>query len=119
MKEDDPTKPLPPGVELMQEILDRIKSLEVKVDKVDERINTLEVKVDSLDAKVDSLDAKVDERLKDTRPIWERALSEILEVKEAVKRFDRKLDLLNRGLFDLRAEHEELAARVPPPEPTQ
>ena len=112
MKEDDPTKPLPPGVELMQEILDRIKSLEVKVDKVDERINTLEVKVDSLDA-------KVDERLKDTRPIWERALSEILEVKEAVKRFDRKLDLLNRGLFDLRAEHEELAARVPPPEPTQ
>lgn len=98
MKEDDPTKPLPSGVELMQEILDRIKSLETKVDL---------------------LDAKVDERLKDTRPIWERALSEILEVKEAVKRFDRKLDLLNRGLFDLRAEHEELAARVPPPEPTQ
>ncbi len=112
MKEDDPTKPLPPGMELMQEILDRIKALE----------------------------AKVDERLKDTRPIWERALSEILEakseilgvksevlevkseileVKEAVKRFDRKLDILNRGLFDLRAEHEELAARVPPPEPTQ
>jgi len=100
MAEDDPTRNLTPDAdptaglttqELLRQILARLSALETKTP--------------------------------DTRPVWELALAEIMEVKGTVERiekevrqFDRKLDILNRGLLDLRAEHEDLAERVPPPQ---
>lgn len=50
--------------------------------------------VRSIDERLTKLEAKVDERLFDTRPIWERALAEIGEVRTAQEQTNARLDQL-------------------------
>jgi hypothetical protein len=47
---------------------------------------TVDMKLDLILARLAALEAKAF----DTRPIWERALAEILEVKETLARFGRR-----------------------------
>ncbi|HJU56899.1 MAG TPA: hypothetical protein VJ715_20100 [Pyrinomonadaceae bacterium] len=48
----------------------------------------------------------------DTKPIWERALAEILEVKESVGNLERKFDVLSRDMIQLRADQRRLDGRM-------
>lgn len=52
---------------------------------------------DELDARLASLEAKVDDRLRETRPIWERALAEILNLTEQVKETNLRLAEMKDG----------------------
>lgn len=71
---------------------------------------------DAIDARLAALEKKADESVLETKPIWERALAEITETRaEMNERFDdleRKIDVLNRDMLQLRADYSGLDRRV-------
>src|SRR5712691_8696199 len=73
---------------------------------------------DGMDARFDGLDSRVqalETRALDTKPIWERALAEILEVKqgvvevkERVENIERKFNLLIQDMMQLRGDQRRV-----------
>ena len=55
-----------------------------------------------------ALETKVDERLLDTRPIWERALAEIGELRTTSEQVNKRLDELRTGQYELRTEQDQI-----------
>lgn len=86
--------------------------------------------LDSIDAWLNSVDTrleKLEARAYDTKPIWENALKEIantrVEMREGfekvrsdtetgVRRVERKIDILNQNILDVRADQRELEERM-------
>ena len=60
-------------------------------------------------ARLDALEAKLDQRSFETKPIWERALAEILELKQSVAETNQRLTdglaEVNESLRDLKREN--------------
>jgi len=79
-------------------------------------------RLDSVDARLDSMDTQLtalESKSHDTRPIWERALSEILEVKDQLEKVNERLDqavgrfdIVGGELLALRANQSRLDRRV-------
>ncbi|HEX8072524.1 MAG TPA: hypothetical protein VF546_21430 [Pyrinomonadaceae bacterium] len=82
---------------------------------------------DSLDARISTLERKVEERAVETKPIWERALTEIAETRTEMRqefeqlhnetntglqKVEDKIDVLNENILDVRADHRDLKRRV-------
>ena len=77
---------------------------------------------DAIDARLDNLDSriqKIEQKSYDTKPIWERALAEILEVKERLTSLERlsdqivrKIDVLGKDMLTLRADQTRLEDRM-------
>ena len=53
----------------------------------------------------------------DTKPIWERALAEVMEVKGQLASLDRKFDVLARDMIQLRADQSLVHSRIDKLEP--
>ena len=67
--------------------------------------------LESLDNRLASLEKREDERAYDTKPIWNRVLTEISglntkvsELDGHMRRFDRKLDVINKDLLQVKAD---------------
>ena len=75
--------------------------------RVDARFDAVDARLDSLDSQVRSLEA----RALDTKPIWERALAEILTVKERVENIERKFDVLALDMMQLRGDQRRIQGR--------
>jgi chromosome segregation ATPase len=76
-------------------------------------------RLDSIDARLQSLENQAERRALETKPIWERALSEILEVKERLGALEqvsnqmmRKIDVLGRDMLTLRADQAGVENRL-------
>jgi tetrahydromethanopterin S-methyltransferase subunit G len=65
---------------------------------------------DAMDARLDSMDRRLEAL--ETKPIWERALAEILEVKEGLYNVERKLDVLSSDIVKVRADQGHLGRRL-------
>jgi chromosome segregation ATPase len=79
-------------------ILARLDSIDSRLDGIDSRLDGLETKLDGVESRLTTLEDKVDKRSQETRPIWERALSEIAETRAE----------MHEGFGQIRAEmHEE------------
>lgn len=90
-----------------------------KLDRIIEMLRDLTLRVESVETKLEALETKVDERIKDTRPLWEGVDARLTAIKEGQGRVeqklaivDRKIDLLNKELFEMRTEHSLLQDRV-------
>ncbi len=84
-------------------------------ERVFARFDSMEGRFDGLDNRVQALEA----RALDTKPIWERALAEILdvkqgvgEVKEGVEDIKRKIDLLSLDVVQVRADQRRVDKRM-------
>lgn len=90
----------------------RIKSMEARFearfDSIDARFDRVDARLDGLDIRVHALEA----RALDTKPIWERALTEILEVRKGVEDLNRKLDILNQDVLQVRADQRRVEKRM-------
>ena len=71
-------------------------------------LNKLEV----LDLRLQHVESKIEHRGFDTKPIWERALAEIMDVKQDVATVNRKIDIFSRDMLNLRAEQLETEERL-------
>jgi hypothetical protein len=76
-------------------------------------------RLDSIDARLQSLENQAERRALETKPIWERALAEILEVKERLGSLEklsnqivRKIDVLGRDMLTLRADQTGVETRL-------
>lgn len=76
-------------------------------------------RLDSIDARLHSLENQAERRALETKPIWERALAEILEVKERLSSLEqvstqivRKIDVLGRDMLTLRADQTGVESRL-------
>jgi D-mannonate dehydratase len=60
-------------------------------------------RLDSIDARLEALESQAERRALETKPIWERALAEILELRRNVENVERKIDVLSRDTVQVRA----------------
>jgi tetrahydromethanopterin S-methyltransferase subunit G len=84
---------------------------EARFAAIDARLDVIESRFDAVDGRLKSLDARVqalEARRLDTKPIWERALAEILNIKDRVENIERKFDLLTIDMMQLRGDQRRL-----------
>jgi hypothetical protein len=74
---------------------------------------------DVIDARLQELESQAAQRALETKPIWERALTEILEVKERLNSLGqlssqvvRKIDVLSKDMLTLRADQTGIEDRL-------
>jgi chromosome segregation ATPase len=70
---------------------------------------------DAIDARLNEMDARLlrlEQRSYDTKPIWERALAEILAVSQKIDTVERKLNVLGKDMLSLRADQTRLEDRM-------
>jgi len=70
------------------------------------------VKLDVMDTRLQFVESKIEDRGFDARPIWEKALVEIMEVIQRVTTIDRKIDVFSRDMLNLRAEQLGIEERL-------
>jgi hypothetical protein len=71
----------------------RFDAVDVRLDRMDARLDGIDRRFDGIDHRLDGIDQRVqalEARALDTKPIWERALAEILEVRNGVDNLNRK-----------------------------
>jgi len=93
----------------------RFDAVDARFDGVDARFDAVDARFDAVDARLDGLDGRVqalEARALDTKPIWERALAEILEVRKGVEDLDRKFDLLTLDVMQVRADQRRVEKRM-------
>jgi chromosome segregation ATPase len=109
-----------------ERVFARFDAMDTRFNAVDARFDTMEARFEarfsSIDARLDGLDVRVqslEARSLDTKPIWERALAEILEVKqgveevkERVENIERKFDVLTLDMMQLRGDQRRGEKRM-------
>ena len=120
--DEDSTKNLPVDRSLLEMILARLDAIETKVAKMD----TIETRLDSIETRLTTIEEQNERRAIETKPIWERALSESLEVKEEsleikekvietnerVGKIERQMTVLSKDVIEVRAEQFRLDNRI-------
>jgi BMFP domain-containing protein YqiC len=69
-------------------------------------------RLDAIDGRLRALEEQSERRAMETKPIWERALAEILEVKQSLGNVERKIDVLSRDIIQVRADQTYLEGRI-------
>jgi len=116
---EERTRDLSDNRSFEERVFARFDSIDARFGTVDARFDAMEARFDArfdgLDARVQALEAKA----LDTKPIWERALTEIFEVKqgvEAVKArvesMERKFDVLALDMMQLRGDQRQVNKRM-------
>jgi chromosome segregation ATPase len=70
---------------------------------------------DAIDTRLSEMDTRLsvlEQKAYDTKPIWERALSEILAVSQKLETVERKLNVLGLDMLALRADQTRLEDRM-------
>lgn len=108
---EDRTRDLSDNRSFEERVFARFDAMEARFETrfaaIDARFDSVDARLRSLDTRVQTLEAKA----YDTKPIWERALAEILNVKERVENIERKFDLLTLDMMQLRGDQRRLEGR--------
>ena len=101
----EPTQKLTP---FERTVLQRFDQVDQRFDQVDQRFNRVDERLEHLEAKA-----------LDTKPIWEQALAEILnvkaevvEIKDELQRFDGALETLAGDVMKMRADLQGFNRRI-------
>jgi len=107
-------------------IVTEVQRLNIKTDAMPERLDLVEEglqglnsKVEALDHKVEALDHKVEERLYDTRPIWEKLVSDVAQlqegqerVEESQRRCEGRFDVLEKESREIKTFMRDILRRM-------
>ncbi len=69
-------------------------------------------KLEEIGTRLESVESNVERRMFDTKPIWERALKEIMEANQHLASLERKMDVLGKDMLTLRADHLGIETRL-------
>ena len=83
-----------------------------RFDAIDARFDAVDARFDAVEARLEALETQAERRALETKPIWERALSEILELKQGLYNVERKLDVLSRDIVQVRADQVHVERRL-------
>ena len=77
-------------------------------EKVLAELASINTRLSGLESQVFSLDQQIERRALETKPIWERALAEIMELRQETKdgfeKVENKIGVLNEDVLRLRAK---------------
>jgi chromosome segregation ATPase len=93
----------------------RFERMEARVEKMDDRQERTEARLERIETRLDGIDQRLEvleNKAYDTKPIWERALGEILELREDVRTLNRKFKVITHDSITLRAEQSRLEDRM-------
>lgn len=102
---EEPTHNLPDGRSFEERVFARF-------DSIDERFNAVDTGLRNLNARVQMLESESERRAVETKPIWERALAEIIAVGEKVDTLSRKVTVLGRDVLTVCADQSKLEKRM-------
>jgi tetrahydromethanopterin S-methyltransferase subunit G len=102
---EEPTQNISDGRSFEERVFARLDSIDSRFDSIDSRF-------DSVDTRLLALESQAERRALETKPIWERALAEILEVKRGLENVERKIDVLSRDIVQVRADQSHADARL-------
>src|SRR5947209_18756943 len=94
---EEPTQNLPDGGSFEEKVFARLDSVFVRLDSIDTRLDSMDTRLDSMDARLQSVETQAERRALETKPIWERALAETLELRRSLENVERKIDVLSRA----------------------
>jgi outer membrane murein-binding lipoprotein Lpp len=81
-------------------------------ERVFARFDAIDASLRDLNARAQALESESERRAVETKPIWERALAEIVAVGQKVDTIDRKLNVLGLDMLTLRADQTRLESRM-------
>jgi chromosome segregation ATPase len=88
-------------------------------ERIFARFDAIDARLQAFDARLQSLEEQAERRALETKPIWERALAEIIEVKERLGSLEqlstqmmRKVDVLSKDMLTLRADQSGVEDRL-------
>ena len=106
------TQNRPDGRSFEERVFARFDAIDARLDAVDGRLDGMDARLNSMDGRLEALEIQAERRALETKPIWERALAEILEVKEGLYNVERKLDVLSSDIVKVRADQGHLGRRL-------
>ena len=81
-----------------------------------EDLRLILARLDSIDTRLTKIEDKVDQRLKETRPIWERVLTKLesfeTEMRNGFRKLERQVGLLAEDVMIVRADQRDLEKRL-------
>ena len=108
-----------PGRSFEERIFARFDSIDARLDAMETRFEArfsgIDARLDRIDARLDGLDIRVhalESKALDTKPIWEQALAEIVEVKESIYDIKRKFEIVTDDLLQVRANQRRVEKRM-------
>ena len=92
-------------------------------ERVFARFDAMDARFDAIDTRLQKLETEAERRAVETKPIWERALAEILEVRQGLEGFrvetsdalrdiSRKIKVLGNDMIQLRADQTHVESRL-------
>jgi len=120
---EDRTQDLPDNSSFEERVFARFDAMDDRFNlmesRFEARFGTVDARIDAMEARFDKrfdgLDTRVqalEARTLDTKPIWERALAEILLVKQGVEDLNRKIGVLNQDVLQVRADQRRVEKRI-------
>jgi archaellum component FlaC len=112
---DGLTQELPEGRSFEERVFARFDAMDARFSVIDSRFDRMDARFDAVDIRLDGIDGRVqalEAKALDTKPIWERALAEILEVRKGVEDLNRKIDVLSQDVLQVRADQRRVDKRM-------
>lgn len=81
-------------------------------ERVFARFDAIDARFDAVDMRLHVLETQAERRALETKPIWERALAEILEMRQSLANVERKIDVLSRDIVQVRADQAHVEVRL-------
>lgn len=112
---DEKTHNLPDRKSFEERVFARFDALDARMGGIEARLDRVEARLDKVDARLDNMDERLkvlEQKSYDTKPIWERALAEILALGEKLDELNRKVDVLATDMLTLRARQSRIEDRM-------
>lgn len=98
---------------------DTLSLILTTVQSLDKRLEKLEHRVENIESRLQHLEEKVEERLHDTRPIWQKVVTDIGEVRAEVHDIRtsqrdglRRMSVFHDTLISMQADYRDIYDRV-------
>ena len=119
MSEDLTKKLATTDSDKLTSILTIVQILETRLVGLEQRFVGLEQRVGGLEQRFGELEQKVEERLHDTRPIWQKIVTDIAEVRAEVHDIRtsqrdglRRMSVFHDTLISMQADYRDIYDRV-------
>ncbi len=116
---EETTRNLSDNRSFEERVFARFDAMDTRFNGIDRRFDAMErrfdARFDAVDARFDGLDIRVqalESKALDTKPIWEQALVEIVEVKESIYDIKRKFEVVTEDLIQVRADQRRVEKRM-------
>ncbi|HEX8354575.1 MAG TPA: hypothetical protein VF611_16840 [Pyrinomonadaceae bacterium] len=116
---EETTHNLPDGRSFEERVFARFDALDAGMVRMESRIDNVETRLGDTNSRLQRLESESERRAVETKPIWERALAEIVAVREdvgvlseKVDALDRKVTVLGRDMLTLRADQTRFEDRM-------